>query len=922
MRTIESPGVEINEKDLSLNTNLPVGTTIFCAGYAAQGPTEELINVTSQSELEQIYGKPTNAAERYFYSAAKQVLLANGTLLTTRLPYGSGSGEGTTVNYSALVYPFFGWNSDTTATMVSTVAVPFNDVVTNVTVGATNWTGLYSVMHNASSVTPAGYAGIDLTPLPTLSVVLSSVTAATLTLSGSTLISDNPAYAGTYTVVDGDYDQFRYTITSTSGVLSAGVIEYDANVLNGTGAKSWAKLSESENYYIGQPTHITINQDEYLQWQQGGIAWKDKLPVGTFASTYLNDVSAVGYAGMIIVNEAKTTIDDKFGGLYIGIADNSKIDKGSNFDNIVSVKTINSSTSNNEWLSLNTDRLAFALTGTYRQDPGSISEIIETVPGWDFGNKGKGGYNDSVIITEFKLRPSLYNDEDRVLDKIVAETHTGSFDITRTINNPRGGSPLNYYIQNNVNEVTTTLKMYVNPYISERSGLWFDPVTGEPTKKVRIMQDSKPNTDEAGAALSENALNPAEPHGKAAIMFSALGASSYMSNADSLYGQGEYIPCNVNASKYIGDVPAKLERALRLVENRELTRVDIIPEAGLGTVWTGMYLDMGNWPAAATSDTTSNRETEIFDDNVFIDGALGPHTFDKDSEGLLSQNTGSASIMQNLYETIYNIFNTFCSSTRKDCLYVADPLRYIFVQGYGDIKVMDDHSLNFSQHVYWPLKNLFGAANSSYACTYANWFKYYDDVSGKFTWAPPSGWAARLMIDTDTNFYPWYAPAGLTRGILRDIVDIGINPTQKQRDLLYKIGINPTVYWPGDGYVIWGQKTLQAKPSAFDRINVRRLFLWLEKATLALVRYFVFEQNTVFTRNRLRAAISPIFEFAKSNEGIYDYMIVCDERNNTPDTIDRNELIVDIYIKPVRVAEFILVNFIATRTGQNFEELV
>jgi len=119
-----------------------------------------------------------------------------------------------------------------------------------------------------------------------------------------------------------------------------------------------------------------------------------------------------------------------------------------------------------------------------------------------------------------------------------------------------------------------------------------------------------------------------------------------------------------------------------------------------------------------------------------------------------------------------------------------------------------------------------------------------------------------------------------------------------------------------------GQKTLQTKPTAFDRINVRRLFLTLERATQAALKYFVFEPNTEFTRTRLKSVIAPIFEFAKNTEGLYDYEIVADERNNTGDVIDNNELIVDIYLKPVRAAEFILVNFIATRTSQNFQEII
>ena len=129
-------------------------------------------------------------------------------------------------------------------------------------------------------------------------------------------------------------------------------------------------------------------------------------------------------------------------------------------------------------------------------------------------------------------------------------------------------------------------------------------------------------------------------------------------------------------------------------------------------------------------------------------------------------------------------------------------------------------------------------------------------------------------------------------------------------------------FFTGDGYVVMGQKTLQVKQTAFDRINVRRLFLSLERAVSKTLKYFVFEPNTEFTRTRIVNTITPIFEFAKNTQGLYDYLIVADSRNNTPDTIDNNELIVDIYIKPVRTAEFILVNFIATRTGQNFAELI
>jgi phage tail sheath protein FI len=139
---------------------------------------------------------------------------------------------------------------------------------------------------------------------------------------------------------------------------------------------------------------------------------------------------------------------------------------------------------------------------------------------------------------------------------------------------------------------------------------------------------------------------------------------------------------------------------------------------------------------------------------------------------------------------------------------------------------------------------------------------------------------------------------------------------------LYKIAINPVVYFPNEGFVIFGQKTSQKTPSAFDRINVRRLFLDLEVKTRDTVRFFVFEPNSLFTRTQIKNVLSPIFDLAKNTQGVYDYLIICDERNNTPAVIDDNSLVVDIYLKPVRSAEFILVNFYATRTGTNFQEIV
>ena len=213
---------------------------------------------------------------------------------------------------------------------------------------------------------------------------------------------------------------------------------------------------------------------------------------------------------------------------------------------------------------------------------------------------------------------------------------------------------------------------------------------------------------------------------------------------------------------------------------------------------------------------------------------------------------------------------------------------------------------------------MYAGINTSYLVSYANCVQVADANSSANVWVPFSGFGAAALASTN---YVWDAPAGFTRGIISNVIDIGIYPAQKSRDQLYNINQNPVAFFPSGGFVIYGQKTLQRKPSAFDRINVRRLFNYLETNTRNTAKYFVFEPNTLYTRTQVINTLTPLFKEAQNASGIYDFQIICDERNNTPSIIDNNELVVDIYIKPVRTAEFILVNFYAVSTGTNFNEI-
>ena len=201
-----------------------------------------------------------------------------------------------------------------------------------------------------------------------------------------------------------------------------------------------------------------------------------------------------------------------------------------------------------------------------------------------------------------------------------------------------------------------------------------------------------------------------------------------------------------------------------------------------------------------------------------------------------------------------------------------------------------------------------------------DWFEQADDYTGDFFWCPPSIKAMGVYVNTDVNFNYWDAPAGLNRGLIA-ATDVAFSPTIKQAGSIYEKCINYAVNYPNDGIVLEGQRTTQVKPSAFDRVNVRRLFCRLERMAYKISRYFLYEGNTAYTRQRLVDALDPYFKEAKVGGGIYDYKIVCDESNNTPTTIDRNELHVSIGIKPVKTIEFIMIDFVAASTGASWQEV-
>lgn len=772
-RTIQSPGVEIRESDLSLRT-AQTGTTTYVAGFASEGPTDEVVGLGNISEFESVFGTPKTAAERYFYHTTRATLNSSGSVLVNRLPYGADSGQGFGSKISVLAYPAVVWDR------------------------------------------------------------------------------------------------------------TAGVITTDATKPNAT-------------YLLGAPTQFEMTDAQYLQYKSGELVEQSST-----LKTSFSGIADLGNAAVVVVNKGQTVIDGQFNGYYVAVSDNTNLNPATDFDAIVRAQTATASpaaTGLSAFTDVPASRFEFALTATpeFGTNPAtnSISQVMEDrIVGYDISDRE---FDDTLNFGVFKLRQSVFSKEANKLDYLLEEGYNGAIGQYRQRNAENGGAPVNFSLDT-VNDQSRNVDIVVNSFVADAlDGVQLN-ADGTPIKKIRVYTEAFKDALEGGVISTDAAGLP--------VTFFSLTFNNEVAKADSLLPLGSYGEVNLT-TKEIGSIPLKLDRALDRVRNDRKFDIDIIAEGGLGTIHTYMETSTATLSARGFDDTRTTTAIEA----LRTSGDLN--------------STGEEA--RTAYTTVFNRFATFAGPVkdggRGDILFIADPIRQILVAGKS-LKVQKDPTKNFYTDIYWAMRHQFSNANTSYAAVYANWMKVYDNYTGLYIYVPSSGFAASKMASTDAAVGPWGAPAGFNRGVITDADDIAISPNQRQRDDLYTVNLNPIANFADQGNVFFGQKTLLKKPSAFDRINVRRTFLYLEKITKKTMQFFLFENNTLFTRTRVANTLTPFFERVKAADGLYDFMIVCDERNNTGEVIDQNELVVDIYLKPVRTAEFILVNFYATRTDTNFEELL
>ena len=622
---------------------------------------------------------------------------------------------------------------------------------------------------------------------------------------------------------------------------------------------------------------------------------------------------------------------------------------------------------NSDFDVIGNQRLTFKLDSN---NQGSLSRVMSrNITSKDISSTE---FDDTVSLGLFKLTKTTDTNDILKLSYSIREKYNWSYAKNRVKSAADSTKPVSYYV-NNIMESSNNVTIMVNPFISDKDFLTHDGVFHG---KMRMFSDKLCNnldyfeskylcrnyTPVSNTSNNKGLIAPIKLANSNLLSYQEMikqaGVSPYIlrtalrSNIteteqsnyknfapiNSIYPFGVYTTATTT-QKIIGQVPTKLQRALQLVENdEEYPDIDLVLESGLGTIFmnsngndfSGEYASRTLIVSEDTNqETTDNQSTKeyIFDESVILTGVEDMRT----SRSSLSDE--AQDVLED-YLAVTNVFLQFANAMqnggRGDCFFISDIPRGILIKG-KDTKVTNLYGIeiennaydfgesvvhSFPTSIYSPIKHQFDSIVSTYMSTYAQWVKIYDDFSGDKVWIPVSGHIAANIASTDAVYGPWYASAGLRRGVISGVLDYALSPSISQRTDLYKICINSVPKIPNYGVTIWGIRTMSKKDSAFDQNTCRRTFLYMEKKIKQLLRYYIFEPNTSYTRLQIFNDIDPFLEGIKNKGGIYSYTLVTDTTVNTPEIINNGDLVVAIAAAPTRTAENIIVEFTANKYSE------
>ena len=914
-----SPGVVVKERDLTTVVNATVDNVGAIVGSFEKGPVEEVISIASESELLSVFGKPTDYNYEYWFSAA-QYLLYGGSLKVIRADNASLKNAIDTAQFTVTTFSAV----DTTLTVADSTDFDVSDLLLIdaelLSITAVSGNDVSVTRGQLSTAATSHAAASDITLIePTASVTTideggtftDSDTTLTVTSVASLSVSTND-----YIRIDDEILRVTaiagddLTVTRAQLGTSAAAHTNSSTVTKQTVTANKTTINESTSTGVSAP--IIKNLDTYentVETASNNYKWAARNP-GIYGNS-LRVVMTDAGADQILYLAQPTSAEWEFtNGAEVAFSNTNTYGKVYSYNVVLTLKASNLV---GDWASDNfftanggnttgrvvawdrsTRRLEITIAGT----SSDVFEVEDSLTELANNNGAAGaatGDSGQIESIERRLYVSLNSGSPRFLsNQSVDDANAASITIANV-----GDAYAERVYGNNALWVNIATRPTSSQWVLDRGGrhdlmhiLVIDgdgKLTGTPGTVVEKHLNVSKATDARG------------PQGEALYYKDVIkNNSSYI-----YWGSHETVELfdkDGTANGSFGRTGVgtdfdllKSAAALETLDNPYNTNSDskAMPlTKGQSSLKSSLQGGVDGYTLSrqkvlAGYDLISDAETQEVDYII-----MGPS---------MSTELDSLAKAQKVIDI---------AALRKDCIAFISPQRSDVI-GVPTARQIVDRSVEFFDQL----------SSTSYA-VFDNNYKYiYDKYNDKYRYIPCNADVAGLVLSTTLNQEPWFSPAGFNRGQLRNAIKLAYSPLKDHRDMLYNARVNPIVAFPGQGIVLYGDKTALAYQSAFDRINVRRLFLVMEQAIAEAAKTQLFELNDEFTRQSFKNIVEPFLRRIQSRRGVVDFLVVCDGTNNPADAIDRGEFFAEIFVKPTRSINYITLTFTATRTGASFSEI-
>lgn len=870
-RTIQAPGIEINEIDISqygIRYDFSDLTMVMLNGFADRGENYLTDIVTSVKQFTDKFGKPTNEAERYLYNAVKETIRGGGIGVVTKLPYQNNSLEKYTYTKYKVKDGTKPINNYSIENQVSSVTNLSNAIFNQIS-GNNNLVSITKFHDYIFDLCGFDSMGHDISKLAEDKFGTSAFYENALSIIGNTSATGTEA-------------DIRNILSSNGLSASEMVSSMYLSHLDLDDVKEIADNAglSGMDTFISNAAYCNLNTlsdslTSFAEIEQDYSLSNNYMDYDTYDDLIIGNNQFLSDGEIVIVDVSRTKYEkdrriedteNKISGEYIGLLP-------------VVVSPVN----------------AMLVQGIINQDKtGFISNynlVDKIIPIHRNNLSGTDDFDKMVDVinnkdVKFEVFSQLIKSENPG-DNTLGQTAASYFPALEFTDSGKLDDTFLKQIG------IVVFKMYIDPADFNRVN--FVPVESY----VGSLDKSAKDSLTGRTTYIENMVNQYSENIRVFAKF------NFLDNGKSYTKASTYLVKNQSARSlgfYESDFDKKisvalLEKSLDIVfqklANPNMLKLDLLADAGISNIAQNIHM----LTKGSSSDNGYYNVDENFNYRILNRFSLRE------------------------WQRIIDKYTNFCEHTRRDLMFLADSPRNLALQGaYKLISRRTTIDRTVKKDILPSIKFM-SNINTSYGAGYVTWLLAVDDTTKDYIWLPPSIKALEAYLNADTEYDFWSAPAGLRRGRMSRVYDVAFNPTEIDAETIYTNRWNYNVSYPLDGIILEGQKTFQKEKTAFDRVNVRRLFIRIEKDLKGVGRRFMYEQFTEANLTQFRDAISNYLSSVKSRGGIVDYNVICDGRNNTAETIDNNELHATIAIKPTKTIEFIVLNFICTNQSANVEEV-